>query len=101
MIKCFLCNINNNVDFFKPNFCKNIVFIMNFPFILSQIIISMMNLLSVILMSFSLLVQRKVRKEKTPGEKPFSSFTSCFSGTPVLRSNTAKDEAELTCLQHA
>ena len=40
-------------------------------------------------MSFSLLVQRKERKEKTPREKPFSSFTSCFSGI-----------AELTCLQH-
>ena len=71
-------------------------------------------------MSFSLLVQRKERlvalqrseKETTPREKPFPSFTSCFSGIPVLRSNTApvlrsnttkdeKDEAELTCFQHA
>ena len=62
-----------------------------------------------LLMSFSLLVQRKERlvalqrseKEKTPRVKSFSSFTACFSGIPVLRSNTAKDEAELTCIMHA
>ena len=41
-------------------------------------------------MYFSLSVQRyevsfcKVRKEKTPGVKPFSSFTSSFSGTAKL-----------------
>ena len=45
-----------------------------------------MNFYLSILISFSLLVQRKGRKERTPHEKPFSSFASYFAvntGTKV------------------